>query len=678
MKKRAVDLAGSTEPKHVVTASVAVVITVLALSYGGYGTDTLALLSVACWTVILAGLGFRFFPRTRLTTPSWVLLGLLAALTAWTALSISWSNDAGLAYIRAIQVATALGIATIVILASKPGEGRAWISGLTIGLGVIVALAAFSRFIPVIGNDAELTQQLGPIMGGRLSWPLGYWNALGLVVAMFMALCLWHAGTAGRERLRDSAVASLPLMAVLLYLCSSRGSVVAAVIGVLILFALDPHRRACAASIILGVAGSIPLVLLASRLDEVVHAGTGGDAVVQGLILLASTVVVCTVVGWARVPVLRRIESADLNQRTAFRVALGIAVVALIVLITSNPTDRISSFTSIPVNGVETDDSTYATQHLLSESGNGRWQLWETSLDAFREEPVRGIGSGGFEAYFKVNGSFWMKTIDPHSTPLEFLAELGLVGFLLLVGAAGFAFVAGIRRYRSLGVSLNSAERDGTSRQEMGLFFALLAIGVFGVSIDWTGELPVISGALMLFLAALAGPLYAVPARERRRAGSAVVPVVAVVASMLVAGVIIVASARQYEASQSIESSRTAFEDGDGRKALDEAEQAVSATPFAAATYAQLAAVQEKTGNLGGALASAEEATVRASKNDEYWLLLGNMQARDGLTTSAFLSLLTAQSLNPNSAYWTKKNIAKRARAASAAAAESEAVGEIE
>ncbi|MBK5233907.1 MAG: hypothetical protein JJE13_13120, partial [Thermoleophilia bacterium] len=221
MKKRAFDLASSVEPKHVVTASVAVTIAVLALSYGGYGTDTLALLSVTCWTVILVGLGFGFLPRTRLTTPSWVLLGLIAALTAWTVLAISWSNDAGLAYIRAIQVATAFGIAAVVILASRPGEGRAWISGLTIGFGVIIALAAMSRFVPVIGTDAELTNQLGPIMGGRLSWPLGYWNALGLVTAMFLVLSLWHSGLARRDRVRDVATACLPLAALLLYLCSS-------------------------------------------------------------------------------------------------------------------------------------------------------------------------------------------------------------------------------------------------------------------------------------------------------------------------------------------------------------------------------------------------------------------------------------------------------------------------
>ncbi|MBK5233540.1 MAG: O-antigen ligase family protein, partial [Thermoleophilia bacterium] len=477
-------------------------------------------------------------------------------------------------------------------------------------------------------------------------------------------LSLWHSGLARRDRVRDIATACLPLAALLLYLCSSCGSIVAAVIGVLIVVALGPTRKAFAGSLVLGVAGSIPLVLLASRLGEAVHAGTGGDAVVQGLVLLAATVIICSAVGWARVPTLQRIESSDFNQRTTLRIALGVGVVALVVLIASNPTDRISSFTSIPVNGVESDGSTYATQHLLSESGNGRWQLWETSLDAFRDEPLRGIGSGGFEAYFKVNGSFWMKTIDPHSTPFEFLAELGLVGFLLLAGVTGFALVAGIRRYRSLGVSLNAEERNSSSREEIGLFFALFAIGIFGVSIDWTGELPVIFGAMMVFLAALAGPLYAAPARQRRRASrSSVLPVVAVVASMLVAGVIIVASARQYEASRSIAASRSAFESGDGQKALDEAEQAISATPWAAATYAQLASVQEKTGNRGAALASAEEATVRASQNDGYWLLLGQLQQRDGLTTPAVLSILTAQALNPNSNYWTDKNVAKQAKA---------------
>ncbi len=626
---------------------------VLAFSYGGYGTDTLALLSAACWTIVLVGLGFGFFPRTTLGTSSWIVLGLMVALTAWTVIAISWANDAGIAYIRAIQIATTLGIGTLVIFVSKPGEGRSWIAGLTIGFGVIVVLAAASRFLPGIGTDAALTERLGPIIGGRLSWPLGYWNALGLTTAFFLVFCLWHGGHAITKRARTVATGFFPLAALVMYLCSSRGSIVASLIGAAIVIGLGPSRKRLAGSLAVGLAGSIPLILLAAQFDEVVHAGTGSAATIQGLVLLVATVASCAAVTWAREPMINRIDAANFHHPNAVRVGIGLGLVALILVIASNPVDRINSFTSVPVAGASNNGSTFATEHLLSESGNGRWQLWHTSLDAFAEQPVRGIGPGGFESYFKINGQFWMKTIDPHSIPLQFLSELGLIGFFLLLGVVGFALYAGIRRYRGLGVKINASKVPG-GREEITAFIALLAIGMFGVSIDWTGDMPVIFAPIMVCIAALAGPLYAAPASARTK-GSTALRLAAIGAAMIFSGAVIVASARQYEATRSIAASRDAFKAGDGEKAIKEAEQAISATPWAASAYSQLAAVQYRTGDNGAALAAAGEATRRASLNDSYWLQLSDIQKHSKLKVPAYVSSVTARSLNPNSAYWLPK-----------------------
>ncbi|MBK8293807.1 MAG: O-antigen ligase family protein [Solirubrobacterales bacterium] len=428
----------------------------------------------------------------------------MVGLTTWTAIAISWSNDAGIAYIRAIQIATALGICVLVIFVSKPGEGRSWIAGLTIGFGVIVVLAAASRFLPGIGTDAALSERLGPIIGGRLSWPLGYWNALGLITAFFLMFCLWHGGHAVTKRARTIATGFFPLAALVMYLCSSRGSIVASLIGAAIVIGLGPSRKRLAGTLAVGLVASTPLILLATQLDEVVHAGTGSSATIQGLALLLATIASCAVAIRAREPVIKRIDAANFHHRTALRVGIGLGVVALILVIASNPVDRINSFTSIPVAGANNEGSTFATEHLLSESGNGRWQLWQTSLDAFKEQPVRGIGPGGFESYFKTNGQFWMKTIDPHSIPLQFLSELGLVGFFLLLGVVGLALYAGIRRFRELGVKSTAAKVPG-GREELTAFIGLLAVGMFGVSIDWTGDMPVIFVPIMVCIAAWPG-----------------------------------------------------------------------------------------------------------------------------------------------------------------------------
>ncbi|MBK8293808.1 MAG: hypothetical protein IPK93_03165 [Solirubrobacterales bacterium] len=126
-------------------------------------------------------------------------------------------------------------------------------------------------------------------------------------------------------------------------------------------------------------------------------------------------------------------------------------------------------------------------------------------------------------------------------------------------------------------------------------------------------------------------------------------------AAMIFSGAVIVASARQYESTRSIAASRDAFEAGDGATAIEEAEQAISATPWSASAYSQLAAVQYRTGDNGAALAAAEEATRRANLNDSYWLQLSDIQFNSKLKVNAYISSLTARRLNPNSAYWLNK-----------------------
>jgi len=640
----------------VVIASVAVTMTILALNYGGYGTDTVSVLAFVSWGVILAGLGFGFLPRTKLSAMALVTLGLMAALTAYSALAIAWSDDAGLAFIRMLQIATASGIFTVVVLFSKPGEGSSWIWGLTLGFAAIVALAAISRFFPGIGDDADLTRQLGTIIGGRLSWPIGYWNALGIATACLLVLCVWHGGHAAARWARLAASAAIPFAAVVMYLCSSRGSLVATVCGLAVVIGLGPRRRRLAGTLLIGLIGSAPLVILAANLSEVVHAGEGSDALVQGLILLVATVAVALLTVYLRGPVIRWLEATNLNHRTSLRLVGLVAVLGVILVIASDPAERISAFTSVPWNGIEaSDDSTFATNHLLSESGNGRWQLWESAINAFQSQPLRGIGSGGFEAWFKTDGSFWMKTIDPHSLPLQFLSELGLIGILLMFGTVGTALTAGIRRYRELGRSLNVEERDAERRPEMTAFLGLFVVGAFGFSIDWTGDIPVLYGPMMICLAALAGPIYAAVAapatagRERHPA----LRYAAIGATMIFCGAVMISAARQYEATRNIAASRESFENGDGKQALEQAQRAVSATPWAGAPYAQMAAVQEKVDDRGAALASAIEATERSPKNDSFWILRSDIQTRLGLTEPAFFSALTAKSLNPNSAYWS-------------------------
>ena len=75
------------------------------------------------------------------------------------------------------------------------------------------------------------------------------------------------------------------------------------------------------------------------------------------------------------------------------------------------------------------------------------------------------------------------------------MAELGIVGLVLILGFLGFAIVSGVRRgpTRSPGAVLGAA-------------LAVFAAGIVSAAIDWTWELPACFGLVVLAAALLTGP----------------------------------------------------------------------------------------------------------------------------------------------------------------------------
>ena len=89
------------------------------------------------------------------------------------------------------------------------------------------------------------TEELGtflPAAGGRLSYPIGYWNGLAAAMAIGLVLLVWLGGHARAAGVRAVAVAAIPLPILVIYLASSRGGVAAGVVGLAVLLALGPAR----------------------------------------------------------------------------------------------------------------------------------------------------------------------------------------------------------------------------------------------------------------------------------------------------------------------------------------------------------------------------------------------------------------------------------------------------
>jgi hypothetical protein len=79
-----------------------------------------------------------------------------------------------------------------------------------------------------------------------------------------------------------------------------------------------------------------------------------------------------------------------------------------------------------------------SVSHLGSAKSN-RWIWWQEAWHAFTRHPGGGTGAGTFELTNQMLRKAPVVVDEPHNTPLQFLSETGIVGFLLYLGVAGGA-----------------------------------------------------------------------------------------------------------------------------------------------------------------------------------------------------------------------------------------------
>ena len=85
---------------------------------------------------------------------------------------------------------------------------------------------------------------------------------------------------------------------------------------------------------------------------------------------------------------------------------------------------------------------------LRTNSGN-RWVWWEEAVRGFADRPVTGFGAGSFPMTHRRYRENTLEVLQPHSVPLEFLTETGLVGALLALGGLGLLIAAAVRGVRA-------------------------------------------------------------------------------------------------------------------------------------------------------------------------------------------------------------------------------------
>src|ERR671931_2262934 len=160
---------------------------------------------VSCTTVLVDGIaGGGYFPRAwRLTSFALLaftlaalvgrrqvalgrmeraFLGLVAALTAWTAASTIWSDTSGTSILEGERDIVYLSAVAAVLLCVRRESVPVLLGGALAG---ITAVAGYGLFTYVLFDHP-----LNPIEGNLLFEPLGYANGLGIYAAIGILLAV--------------------------------------------------------------------------------------------------------------------------------------------------------------------------------------------------------------------------------------------------------------------------------------------------------------------------------------------------------------------------------------------------------------------------------------------------------------------------------------------------------
>jgi hypothetical protein len=631
-----------------------VLVTSLALDGGGYDIVARSDAGIVVWWLVLLGALAGILPA-HVGRAGWIAIGLLAAFAGWSAAAISWSQSAEQTVIEVGRLATYLGVLVLAIMLQGRSAARHTVNGLASAIGVVTVLAVLSRLHPQAFSPNQHFAFLGSVPARKLSYPLGYWNALADFAAMGVPLLL-AAALGARTRLgRGLAAAVLPLSAACVYLTISRGGAVAVGLGIVVFLALVPRRLEALATLIASAAGSFVLLRAIAARGALTSGLPTPAAIHEGNAMIGLAVVVCAAAGAAAVlvgaaarhPARPALLAPD--RSTTTRIALAGAGLLLVGAVLAGAPHRIvhvwdqfKAPTGVVAPGA---DSSVFTR-LQAANGNSRYQIWQAALHANATAPWRGIGPGTFQYWWTAHPTAPGFLRNAHSLYFETLAETGIIGLALLGGLLGLVTVIAVRR---------ALHEPPALRLWLAGASAAFAVFLFSAALEWVWQLAAIAAtALILAAVIIAGhagargrsaarrtppPAAAVSVGGRARQAALALLAVAALGAVLV----------PLAETLAVRASQSAAAGGDLSAALADSRSAAELAPYASSAHLQEALVLEAADELGPAASAAATATTDSPTDWTTWLTLARIDARRGATAAALAALADARRLNPRS-----------------------------
>lgn len=409
----------------------------------------------------------------------------MALFTAWTGASIAWAPVAGAA-VRDFELALFYLAALLVGAAALRGPPvrRRLEPALAAGICLVMGYALGVRLLPGVIPSLRT-----PAADNRLDQPLTYWNAEGALAAMGLVLCARILGDPTRSRpARLLAGAASPGLAAALYLTYSRGALAAGGAALLVLLLAAPARPQLRA-VALAVGSGALSVFAVTRFPTVASLSGSEAAIERHGVLFLGVLLALTLATAAVAAGLLRLERRP--GARAGRLALPrwtpIATTAMLGLVVGALV-----YAGLQERKAPPRPKTVASAARLARVDSTRYAYWRVAVDAFGDEPVRGLGASGFAVAWLRERPTEETPRRAHSLELETAANLGLVGLAALLMLLAGTVLAAVRAHRR--------------RPELVAgWCAAATVWLVHSAIDWDWEMPAVTLPALLLAAALVG-----------------------------------------------------------------------------------------------------------------------------------------------------------------------------
>jgi O-antigen ligase/polysaccharide polymerase Wzy-like membrane protein/tetratricopeptide repeat protein len=607
---------GFVESHIALGLAVALVIGGLAFANGGYfpvswGWAALALL----WMTAVA---LAFDVASEAGSLERRFLGAGAGLAGWIFLSLLWTASVPRTILEGQRMVVYLGAAMAGVLLLRRSSVTALLVGIWAAITVTSGYGVLTRLFP------DRFGSYDPVSGLRLSDPVGYWNAFGILAAMGALVALGLAARSG-PAVRCVAGGSTVVITLALYFTFSRGGWIALFAGLAAAMTVDRRRLQLITTALVLAPWCAITIWVASSSSALTRQGATVAAAVRDGHGLAAVVIAMIAAAALAALALDWLGATFSPTHTVERLYGGVLlfILAAVLIVVFGRYGLPPTLARKAYHAFNASPTPHASLNgrLFSLSGTGRSAQFHIAWQQAKAHPVLGGGAGTFDIYWFQHRQYAATIHDAHNLYLETLSELGPPGLALLTLMLGVPLAA-VRRARSAPLA--------------SVVFAAYVAFLLHAAVDWDWEMPAVTlTALGLGLALMALARQrprSMPLRPRLR-WTGLAAVVALVAFALV-GLL---------GNEAISASSKSNRDGHLNRAESQARRAMHFAPWSPAPWRRLGEAQLNAGQLAAAQANFQKAIANDPRDWTLWFELattsrGKARAR---------ALAQASRLNP-------------------------------